>query len=622
MKNIELKDEVDRTSRTVESQERQIEALQSLIEETDNPTLLRKSKSLLRRKWKSALIIVLLLALAVVIPLLYVSKSKSSSFVPSESSQSSQNKALNLQMPLGQGKDGKASFNFGVRLDNLLQDCQNPHWKRSFPDLDYAVFGYDILKGYPLATGHDPGFTHPIFVTDYTSEKQTSDCRYSVPAGLIVVPDVSCETSFSSKVVRNRLEMSKSLEASANIEGGGWGFKFSASASYKESVAQMSSGEYLYVISQAQCRYYFSKMDDTDPPPFDPGFVSWAKRLSNSNGNGDAVLEFIQYYGTHYLTEVTFGARFMKNHKMSQTKYTELRSQKISVEAQASYSGVDSIGGGFSMDSEQRSAVSNFQKSVETSTITVGAAPPSNGDAMTWASSVQENPVPIRFTLRAIHNLFTERYSKHLPDVNLDVMREMIINSSKNYCQALKLAGRVDSCDDDINLGIELQNIGVATFGYRYLGKVDETDCRAICLLDEKCVAVQYSAWRGCKLFDTKKDLTAGETTNSKLVVFLSRLHRLKESFVLKHLKVKEIEQRRGEKQSANVSECSLFCAEDAFCQAFVMCDPKISGSWCKNAKGNCLLYSKQKSTAVEINEYSEIHYVWKNYTLAEEPVN
>ena len=107
-----------------------------------------------------------------------------------------------------------------MRLDNLLQECQNPHWKRSFPDLDYALFGYDVLKGYPLATGHDPGFTHPIFMTDYTSAKQTSDCRYSVPEGLVVVPDVSCETSFSSKLVRNRLEMSKSLEASANIEGG------------------------------------------------------------------------------------------------------------------------------------------------------------------------------------------------------------------------------------------------------------------------------------------------------------------------------------------------------------------------------------------------------------------
>ena len=44
MENIALKDEVDKTSRTVESQERQIEALQSQIGEVDNPTLYRKSK--------------------------------------------------------------------------------------------------------------------------------------------------------------------------------------------------------------------------------------------------------------------------------------------------------------------------------------------------------------------------------------------------------------------------------------------------------------------------------------------------------------------------------------------------------------------------------------------------
>ena len=84
----------------------------------------------------------------------------------------------------------------------------------------------------------------------------------------------------------------------------------------------------------------------------------------------------------------------MKQHKVSQTKYKELREKSISVEAQASYSGKFSVGGGFSLHSEQRSAASTFQRSVETNTITVGAAPPSNGDALTWVSSVQENPVP------------------------------------------------------------------------------------------------------------------------------------------------------------------------------------------------------------------------------------
>ena len=133
------------------------------------------------------------------------------------------------------------------------------------------------------------------------------------------------------------------------------------------------------------------------------------------------------------MSEVTFGAQFSQKHKVSQTKYKELRNKKISAEAQASYSGLFSVEGGLSMDSEQQSAASNFQKSVETSTVTVGAAPPSNGDALTWASSVQDNLIPIKYSLSAIHDLFTERYSENLPGVNLNVVRERLINGSKNY---------------------------------------------------------------------------------------------------------------------------------------------------------------------------------------------
>lgn len=230
-------------------------------------------------------------------------------------------------------------------------------------------------------------------------------------------------------------------------------------------MAQMSSGEFLYIISQAQCRYYFSKLDATDPPPFHPGFVSWAKRLASSDAGQDELIQFMEYFGTHYVSEVTFGARFMKQHKVSQTEYEQLRQKSISVEAQASYSGLFSVGGGFSLDSEQRSAASTFQKSVETSTITVGAAPPSNGDALTWASSVQENPVPITYSLSAIYDLFTERYAEYLPGIDLNAMRERLINTSRNYCQTLKQGGRIDSCDDSINLGTALQGVDVTSFG-------------------------------------------------------------------------------------------------------------------------------------------------------------
>ena len=57
----------------------------------------------------------------------------------------------------------------GVRNDYLLQDCIGGSLKKSFPDLDYALMGYHILKGYPLAQGHDPGFTHSIFKVNVSS---------------------------------------------------------------------------------------------------------------------------------------------------------------------------------------------------------------------------------------------------------------------------------------------------------------------------------------------------------------------------------------------------------------------------------------------------------------------
>ena len=231
----------------------------------------------------------------------------------------------------------------------------------------------------------------------------------------------------------------------------------------------MSSGEYLYIISQAQCRYYFSKLDATDPPPFHPGFVTWAKKLASSGAGEDDLVRFIEYFGTHYVSEVTFGARFIKQHKVNQTNYKKLRAESIGLKAQASYSGAISVGGGFSLDEEQTNAATNFQKSVETTTITVGAAPPSNGDAMTWASSVQENPVPTKYSLSPVYDLFTERYAQYLPGIDLNAMRDRLINTSRNYCRLLREKGAIDSCDHSIHLGTTLQGIDLTTFGKYYL---------------------------------------------------------------------------------------------------------------------------------------------------------
>ncbi len=256
----------------------------------------------------------------------------------------------------------------------------------------------------------------------------------------------------------------------------------------------MSSGEYSMVVSRAQCQYYRTNIDLTRPPPFAPGFLAWANKLADQNSTDSDVLQFIKYYGTHFFADVTFGAKFIQTHRISQTAFETLKKESISVEAQASYSGIVSIGGGFSMDEEQSEAASKFAKNVKTTTITVGSAPPSNGDAMTWAASVQSNPVPTRYSLMGIENLFTNQFTRHLsPKVNYEGLKKKIANAAYKYCLALKELGKVFSCKSSYNIegpGVGITKKGMTTIrqGLWFSNQV----CR---FSDRKILEIQGGVW-------------------------------------------------------------------------------------------------------------------------------
>ena len=145
---------------------------------------------------------------------------------------------------------------------------------------------------------------------------------------------------------------------------------------------------------------------------------------------------------------------------------------------------------------------------------------------------------------------------------------------------------------------------------------VDEAGCRASCLLEDTCLAVQYSTdTTGCKLLNTEPRWVEDKAT-SKIVVFLPRLQREKDTLVLHDLKVKADQPPRRSEKAGNITVCNASCSQDAFCAAFVFCY-RDSGSWCETSTSmNCLLYAKQQVAAVEKDEYSVMYFVWKDYAL------
>ena len=480
-----------------------------------------------------------------------------------------------------------------MRNDHLLQECQGPYLKRSFPDMDYALLGYNILKGYPLAVGHDPGFTLPIFSADYRAGSQTADCRYSVPRGIILIPDVSCITSFSSEVVETKYAFSKSLAVSASVSGGGWGVSFSASTGYKESSSVVSTGESVFIISRAGCNYYYMRLLEDDAPPFHPVFLKWIIKLNNTDQDS-AYVDFFEKYGTHFLKEVKFGASFTYEHKMSASTYKTEKENGVNVAVSASYSGLFSVGGGFSMDSSQRESASNFQKKVETRTITIGAAPPANGDALTWASTVKESPVPVSYDLSSIEELFTETFMGNQQmgkyDINYRTISKNIEDNKRKYCEVLKAKGLVDNCAD-LSAGLRIKNtiIHHGWFDKEVLSSIGK--CIDKCFKTNNCVAIDFcvgcvssdSSYDICYMYDEIQSKRAGNNEKWETAIISPKI---KQQMIFDNTAVIGIERSLDNGTDVTtVRQCFAACLDDLFCAAFTFCE-------CPDKDKPCTLYS------------------------------
>ena len=496
----------------------------------------------------------------------------------------------------------QVSGTFGYRADNTIQDCYGGGLKRTFPDVDYAFFGYNVLRGYPLAEGRDPGFTRPIFDIDYSERKQTSDCRYSVPKGLILAPDVSCVTSFSSKVIKDSYQFSKALSTSAQISGGGFGVSFSASMEYKKKTSEMSSGESVYVFSKAHCNYYFSVLNEIRPPPLSEEFIIKAKGLATE----EDIIDFFNYFGTHFSKYVLFGARFVYENKLSKSEFKKESedSTSMSISAKASIAGIFSLGGGFGMSEEQRSAAMKFQQQTETSTISVGAPPPANGDTLTWASTVKDTPVPVQYSLVSIEELFSERYMKKT-GIDYTKVQKKIKDAKGKYCEILHRTGEVDSCKAVQSYAIfEGLSLMLNSY-YKYTAGLSSDMCITSCLDENKCIAVSYNSyWKLCYFYKPDKNnqtlIYVVRGRSSIVVLFIDNLKILDTSLRIINARFLAAQSRDGSRHVENETSCVELCRKDGHaCIAYTFLKGK------DKSETNCFLYHQSKITHIRYERNS-----------------
>lgn len=133
-------------------------------------------------------------------------------------------------------------------------------------------------------------------------------------------------------------------------------------------------------------------------------FINGVKQSYASNNWED----FLEHFGAHYTTSVTFGGRYFLEHTYSEKSMSLFKSMNIdlSMAAQAQFFMSASI----SM-SEELKRYANQTKVVNskvesTSIATVGGLPPSSGNWVDWVNTVKGNLAPISYKFSAITVLF------------------------------------------------------------------------------------------------------------------------------------------------------------------------------------------------------------------------
>nr|KAG5693579.1 hypothetical protein BaRGS_011704 [Batillaria attramentaria] len=361
-------------------------------------------------------------------------------------------------------------------------------------------------------------------------------------------------------------------------------------------------GESVLILSRATCNYYYMKLLQRDAPPFHPVFLNWILELDRTD-NDDVYIDFIENYGTHFLKEVRFGASFTYEHKMTSSSFKEETDKGVNVAVSASYSGLFSVGGGFSLDSSQKEAASSFQKKVTTRTITIGAAPPANGDALTWASTVKESPVPMSCELQSIEDLFSETFmgGDYMKPYGIDYQRikTKIGETKQKYCARLRDQGLVNDCAE-LSPGLVMPKTRL--YGQFATTKTQtKGQCIDKCFKRTSCVAMTFCEGSKCPeysknvcyLFKEGMKKFRAEKDDDWTSMFI--LPEIENLLVLANTSINSNNKRsiESDEEVTTFDSCHSHCLRDIYCTTFTFCT-------CQNQREKCTLYSEKDMSLVE----------------------
>ena len=244
------------------------------------------------------------------------------------------------------------------------------------------------------------------------------------------------------------------------------GLSFSASTEFTKQEDSMRRSSSKIIKSSATCQDFTVEMKFGHYPKFSESFKQLLRQLKQSINDAPSLKRnlylLVDEFGTHYVKKLHFGAIYGFMYTLSSSEYEELSQESLSVEVQASYSGVVDAGISVGVNKGKSEASSKFREKASKKEFALGAKPPSDGQISTWTSSVLNNPYPIKYELSSIDELFDVHFTEmgdFLSAIEVRKIRTLLQDDIlPGYCSWLNKnddkikASCPDSSNNELNL--------------------------------------------------------------------------------------------------------------------------------------------------------------------------
>ena len=344
----------------------------------------------------------------------------------------------------------------------------------------------------------------------------------------------------------------------------------------------MQEEEKISIVSKASCGYYFGYQDPVSPPDLDESFLAFVEQKlwkGTEEFQDVRFLEFFSHFGTHFIVDIgafschtkvsvhsqlfvlDYGALFIYQHEMEKSSFEteESESSETALQARASLMSSyaqASFDAGYNSESSEAKKAKELKEKVTTYTISKGAPPPANGDVLTWASQVKDNPIPMKYTLEPISKIFTSTYFQRYKsrfnastfEADLAQMRIKVNIQMGKYCETVLDESEHNICflasDTDATLSMANSDfLSMEKGDCKNSNNVcekskDENDCSYKCSTDPKCTFSQFYGPKGKPPSKIIQEVSS-EALADELKKELQEAEELKEIVDAKNLKPK-----------------------------------------------------------------------------------